>query len=72
MQLLLNIIMIIFIRHSEDIYVSDIHASVLFTRFTFILVSEVEVEKSWNLSSLGGLTKMEFILLLITHLSLVT
>lgn len=68
MQLLLNIIMIIFIRHSEDIYVSDIHASVLFTRFTFILVSEVEVEKSWNLSSLGGLTKMEFILLLITHL----
>ena len=72
MQLLLNIIMIIFIRHSEDIYVSDIHASVLFTRFTFILVSDVEVEKSWNLSSLGGLTKMEFILLLITHLSLVT
>lgn len=72
MQLLLNIIMIIFIRHSEDIYVSDIHASVLFTRFTFILVSEVEVEKSWNLSSLGGLMKMEFILLLITHLSLVT
>lgn len=72
MQLLLNIIMIIFIRHSEDIYVSDIHASVLFTRFTFILVSEVEVEKSWNLSSLGGLTKMEFILLLISHLSLVT
>ena len=68
MQLLLNIIMIIFIRHSEDIYVSDIHASVLFTRFTFILVSEVEVEKSWNFSSLGGLTKMEFILLLITHL----
>lgn len=68
MQLLLNVIMIIFIRHSEDIYVSDIHASVLLTRFTFILVSEVEVEKSWNFSSLGGLTKMEFILLLITHL----
>lgn len=68
MQLLLNIIMIIFIRHSEDIYVSDIHASVLFTRFTFILVSEVEVEKSWNFSSLGGLTKMDFILLPITHL----